>query len=270
MQSVIDQLAKLFTTDAWWSDAAYIAAFYLVAWIIQRLARYIARGVVRLTRLRSNEHQLRPERRQTLRSIIASAISFIAFTVATLASLGRFVRLDTLVWVVGLFSAAFGLSARPLISDVMMGISLIFEDIFAVGEKVEILEAEGVVEAVNLQTTWLRAPSGELYIVPNGEIRVVRNFSRGRFSTVKVTLRISAANLSHALPMLEELGKEAVALLPNLLEPWQIISESGVIGKQTELTLIAKARFGQAAKMRPRVLALVQEQLEETEIALVN
>lgn len=270
VQSVIDQLAELFTTNASWTDVACILVFYLVAWIIHRLAHHIARGVVWLSHLRSKEHQPRPERRETVRSVIASTVSFLAFTGATLASLGRFVRLDTLVWVVGLFSAAFGLGARPLISDVLIGIGLIFEDTFAVGEKVKILDAEGVVEAVNLRTTWLRAPSGELYIVPNGEIRVVRNFSRGRFSTVKVTLKIAAADLGRTIPVLEELGPEAVALLPNLLEPWQVISESGVIGQQTELTLIAKARFGQAAEMRPRLLALVQERLSEIGVILAD
>jgi hypothetical protein len=61
-----------------------------------------------------------------------------------------------------------------------------------------------------------------------------------------------------------------VALLPNLLEPWQVISESGVIGQQTELTLIAKARFGQAAEMSPRLLALVQERLSEIDVILAG
>ncbi|MBU0703832.1 MAG: mechanosensitive ion channel family protein [Chloroflexi bacterium] len=234
------------------------------------MARFIARFVVRLSRLNIKDRRPGPERRETLRSVIASAISFIAFIVATIASIGRFVQLDTLVWLVGLFSAAFGLSARPLISDVLTGIGLIFEDTFAVGEKVEILNVEGVVEAVNLRTTWVRAPTGELYVVPNGEIRVVRNFSRGRFSTVKITLKISAADLSDALSFLEELGKEAVVLLPNLLEPWQVISESGVIGQQTELTLLARARFGNAAEMSPRLLALVQERLAEAGIALTG
>ena len=267
---MFDRLADAFTTDAWWGHAVYITTFYLVAWLVHRLARFVARGIIRLSRLTPKDRRPRPERRETLRSMIASAISFSAFGVATVASLGRFVRLDTLVWVVGLFSAAFGLSVRPLISDVMAGVGLIFEDTFAVGEKVEILGVQGIVEAVNLRTTWMRAPTGELYVVPNGEIRIVRNFSRGRFSTVKITLKISAADLSDALLFLEELGKEAVVLLPNLLEPWQVISESGVIGQQTELMLLARARFGQAAEMGPRLLALVQERLAETGIALTS
>jgi small conductance mechanosensitive channel len=171
---------------------------------------------------------------------------------------------------IGLFTAGFGLGARPIISDFLTGVSFIFEDTFDVGEKVEILEVEGVIEAVNLRTSTLRAPTGELYIVPNGEIRLIRNFSRGRFSTVKVTLKLAAEDLSHAIPILEELANDAVIQLPNLLEPWQVLSESGIIGQNTELTLVAKARFGHGAEMRPRLLALVQEKLSEENIQLVN
>lgn len=265
-----DLFTLLFTTGEWWDDALYIAAFYLIAWIVHRLAKRLAGRIVRLSRFTPREQRPRPERRETLRSVIASAISLFVFAAATIGSLGRFIPLDNLIWIVGLFSAAFGLGARPLISDVLAGIGLIFEDTFAVGEKIEILNVEGVVEAVNLRTTWLRAPTGELYVIPNGEVRVVRNFSRGRFSIVKVVLKIPTVDLSRALAPLEELGEDAVVLLPNLLEPWQVISESGVMGQQTELTLIAKARFGQAAEMRPRLLALVQERLAEIDVILAN
>ena len=261
---------ELFVTDAWWGHAVHILIFYAGAWIVSRLARHIAGRIIQLGRLTPKGRRARPERQQTLRGVLSSAISLIAFGAATMASVGRFVRADTLVWMVGLFSAAFGLSARPLISDVLSGVQLLFEDTFAVGEKVEILGVEGVVEAVNLRTSWMRAPTGELYVVPNGEIRVVRNFTRGRFSTAKATLRIATTDLRQALPFLEQLGNEAVALLPNLLEPWQVLSESGVVGRQTELTLLAKARFGQAAEMRPRLLALVQERLSEAGIALAD
>jgi len=192
------------------------------------------------------------------------------FLFAMIASVGLFVSNESLVWMVGLFSAAFGLAARPIISDVMTGIGFIFEDTFAVGDKVEILGIEGVIEAINLRTTLLRAPTGELYVIPNGEIRTLRNFSRGRFSTTNVHLNISAGDLNTALTVLEDLSKEAVELLPNLLEPWQVISEKGVMGQQTQLTLLSKTRFGKAAEMRPRLLALLQERLAEAGIKLVD
>ena len=81
------------------------------------------------------------------------------------------------------------------------------------------------------------------------------------FSKADITLKIPTIDLATALPLLEALGEEAVAQLPNLLEPWRVISSTGVIGQHTELTLVAKARFGKAAEMRPRLLTLVQERL---------
>lgn len=267
---MFDKLQIVLTTGAWWGYVVRMATFYALAVLVHRLRWRTAGRIVRLSRYTPEPRRPRPERRATLRSLIASAITVVAFTAATLASVGQFVDATTLVWMIGLFSAAFGLGMRPLLSDFLAGVSFIFEDTFAVGEKVEMVGVEGVIEAVNLRATWLRAPTGELYVVPNGEVRVVRNFSRGRFSVANITLKIAAADLSRALPLLEDLGKEAVVLLPNLLEPWRVISESGVIGQQTELTLLAKARFGRAAEMRPRILSLVQQRLVEANIALVD
>lgn len=246
----------------------YIGIAFAIATIIHLLSNRISLRIMQLNRLAPQRRQLRTERQQTLRGLISSVITFLAFTAATLFSIGLFVGAETMIWAVGLFSAAFGLGARPIISDFLTGISFLFEDSFDVGEKVEIMGVEGVVEAVNLRTMSLRAPTGELYTMPNGEVRLIRNFSRGRFSSAKITLKIASEDLGQIVPLLEELGQEAVHELPNLLEPWQVISESGIIGQQTELTLAAKARFGQAAAMRPRLLAFVQERLEAAGIIL--
>lgn len=271
---MIEQIQLAFTTPILWSYALRVAAFYLAAWIVHRLSGRIAR-LVYLDRLSPEQRRSRPERLATLRGLVASAITFLAFATATFVSLSLAVETDTLIWMIGLFSAAFGLGARPLLSDFLTGVSFMFEDTFDVGEKVELLglgggPVEGVIEAVNLRTTQVRAPSGELYTVPNGEVRVVRNFSRGRFSTAHIKLKTAADDLPQALTLLEELGQEAVVLLPNLLEPWQIISESGAIGQQTELTLVAKTKFGKAAEMLPRLLTLVHERFADAAIALFD
>ena len=176
---------------------------------------------------------------------------------------------NTLVWMVGLFSAAFGLGARPLISDWLTGIGFIFEDTFDIGEKIEIQGVEGVIEKINLRTTHVRAPSGELYIIPNGEIRIIRNFSRGRFSMANITLKVHAADLEATLAALDSLALDAVVELPNLLEPWQVISTTGAAGGMIELTLLAKARFGRPRRC-VRLLALVQNRLAEVGIVLLD
>ncbi len=254
-----------------WHYLLLILVFFVAAWIISRLSGRIARRFVHLGR-RSGK---RPsdERLKTLHGLYANVITFFAFGVATVLSLSLFVPSSTLLWVIGLFSAAFGLGARPLVSDLLTGIGFIFENSFDLGEKVSFTglpggHIDGVVEAVNLRTTVIRAPTGEPLTVPNGEIRVIRNYSRGRFSTANISIKIHSQDLDRALTLLESLAEEAEELLPNLLEPWQIISESGLMAEQTELTLLAKARHGSAAEMRPRMLLLIQERFDEAGIAL--
>lgn len=247
-----------------------IIAAFTIAWIVRRTAGWLVRHFVHLSDFAPENIRLGEKRQRTLNDLISSGIGFLAFLMAMLFTLGLFVDTTTLVWMVGLFSAAFGLGARPLISDFLTGIGFIFEDTFDVGEKIQINGVEGVIEKINMRTTFVRAPTGELYIIPNGEIRIIRNFSRGRFSTADITIRIRATDLKTVMPLLEELGREAVSLLPNLLQPWQVISPSGAIGQTAELTLATKAKFGKAADMRPHLLALVHERLAQADIELVS
>jgi small conductance mechanosensitive channel len=241
---------------------------FLLALILQRLASRIVGRFIRASALVPERMRLRQERQRSLHSLLTSALIFLGYGMTILVAIGLLLDATTLVWMIGLFSAGFGFAARPLVSDFLTGLGFIFEDTFDVGEKVEILEIEGVVEKINLRTTFIRAPSGELYIIPNGEVRVIRNFSRGLFSTSNVTLKVVPAEIERTLLVLEELGRDAVNLLPNLLEPWEVVNVSGVIGDHVELTLLAKTRFGKGAETRPRLLALVHERLAEAEITL--
>jgi len=259
---------------------------FVMAWLIHLLAPRIANGIIRWrqevslkrwqSRLKLRPLPLRPECQQTLQSLVASPISFIAFATAILFSLAHFIGWINVTILTGVISASFGLAAGPLIRDLLTGFNLIFEDVFNVGEKVEIISntgasiVEGIIEGINVRTTSIRACGGELYIIPHSEIRVVRNFSRADFVTIRIKLKVAATDLNQALTCLTGLGAEAVTLLPNLVEPWEFVSESGTIGQHIELIIVVKVYPGQAAEMRLRLLTLAQERLAEAGIVLVD
>lgn len=241
---------------------------FLIAYLVHILSEQIARRLIpigRLARHRQTKAQ-RQARRQTLLSLVSALITSVAFLVAFLAALAPIVGLDSLIWMVGLFGAGIGFSAKPFIGDVMTGMMFILEADFDVGEKIEISGIEGVVEEINLRTTQLRGDEGEVYIIPNGEIRAVRNFSRGRFTPIRVKIRVPSTRLKRAVGLLEDMGAVAVQDLPNLLEPWRVIAEDATMSDTTELTLISQAKFGTGAELRPRLLAYVQDHLQEAGI----
>jgi moderate conductance mechanosensitive channel len=249
------------------------AGIYLGAGLLAVLfAHPLARLLLTVARLSPSARRTSAERRRTLEALIASLISLLAIVVTGVAALSLFVPSQTLIWVVGLFSAAFGLGARGMVADFVAGGSFIFHNTFAIGEKIELYSGmnrvEGIVEAVNVRNTLVRAPTGELFTIPNGEIGVVRNFTRANLSAVKIRLNVSSEALGLALDLLEALGHEAVGLLPDLREPWQIISTSDTAGPYTEVTVLASSGFGQAAALRLRLIALIYERLHGAGISL--
>jgi small conductance mechanosensitive channel len=289
------------------SSAVNIIIYFILAWIVHRLAwriagmilyfydfsipsrlppqlrRFAHTPTVSKTWLEVSEwlpvelktpHHLHKQRQKTLRELAASATSLLAFSTAVVVSLHEFVHTDTIVWIVGLFGSAVAFAGRTFVGDFLAGLNIIFQDRVAVGEKVlikaQLEKVEGVIEHVSLNATWLRATTGELYVIPNGEMRFICNFSRGIHSSANVTIRIAAADLDRALPLLQELGQEATRLLPGMKEPWKVVSGDGSIGQNTELTLVVKTHFGEAAGLRPQLLRLVQKRLSMADITLAD
>ncbi len=250
----------------------YIALPFVLAYVISLISGFLARRFSRLGAMRLRNGKPAIERRKTVEALASSAISLLAFVLASVFVLSRYVAPDTLIWVVGLFSAAFGFAARPVVSDWMAGLSFIFRDTFDVGDKVEFMimgasvPIEGVIERINVSDCVLRAPTGETFTVPNGEIRVVRNFTRGAFSGVRLKLLVPVADLARALPTLEAIAEEAPSLLPDLLEPWRLIATDTPVGDQAELMLIARSRHGEGAQLKLDILALLQSRLTESGI----
>ncbi len=245
---------------------AFLAA---LVWLVRHLSWGLARRLVRLSRFASRQRDHRPARQKTLQGLLADGISAAVLAAALLVVLVRLagVPAQSMAWAIGLLGAGIGLAARPLISDYLAGIGFVIEDAFSVGEKVRLGTEEGVIERVDLRTTHLRAMTGELIMVPNGEIRVIHNYSRGRFSTADVHLVLASVDVARALPLLTALGEEAAHELPDLAGPWQIISKSGELGPRTSLTLLARTAFGKGADLRPQLMALVEARLRAAGIA---
>jgi small conductance mechanosensitive channel len=233
--------------------------FLIVALVARALAWLIWRISV------SRPAQRRPfseRRRTTLRYLIGSLMSGLAVLVTLVIVLGMFVQPAALIAALGLFSAGIGFAARPYISDFLGGIVLLFEDQFALGDKVEIGDRNviGVVERVSLRTIYIRGESGELWIVPNGDVRTIRNFTRGSFSPANIRLTVPTARLDETLALLATLIADPG---PDVIEPPEIISEEGEIGETTVLMLRVKARHGSGPLVRRRLLARLQTALTE-------
>ena len=145
--------------------------------------RAITRAVNRLSTL-----DLRPgpgtahrqaERARTIGSVLTSILNAVVWIVATAMVLGEFgFNLGPVIASAGIVGVAVGLGAQTLVRDILSGIFMLIEDQYGVGDRVDVLTVNGVVERVGLRITAVRADDGTLWYIRNGEILTLGNASK--------------------------------------------------------------------------------------------
>ncbi len=161
---------------------------------------------------------------QTLGAVLKSVATIVVYFVAVVMALGEFnINLGPLIAGAGIVGVALGFGAQSLVKDFLTGIFMLVEDQYGVGDVVDLGDAVGVVEAVNLRTTQIRDVNGTLWHVPNGEIRRVANKSQ---QWARAVLDIDVAydtDINHAMNVIkrvaDELWEEGLAHATVLEEP---------------------------------------------------
>jgi moderate conductance mechanosensitive channel len=117
----------------------------------------------------------------TLGQLLVRIAAAVIVVVATLMVLKAFnVDIGPAIAGLGIAGLAVGFGAQALIKDWLSGIFIVAENQFNAGEHVRIAGVEGVVEDFSLRRTMLRDADGTVHHVPNGQIIVASNLSRGR------------------------------------------------------------------------------------------
>ena len=119
------------------------------------------------------------ERASTIGGVLSATLKSATWVIATAMALGEFgFDLGPLIASAGIVGVALGLGAQTLVRDILSGIFMLIEDQYGVGDTVEVLEIEGVVEKVGLRVSTVRDGQGTLWYLRNGEILKVGNQSQ--------------------------------------------------------------------------------------------
>ena len=123
-----------------------------------------------------------PDRRarlHTLRKAAKSTAQIVIIIIGVLIALSTLgIDIGPALAAAGILGLAISLGAQTLIKDVIGGLTILLEDEYRVGDTVKIGTVSGEVEKVTLRRTDLRDAEGRLYMVPNGDVRIVANETR--------------------------------------------------------------------------------------------
>ena len=179
---VLQRLSEFFRVDAAELIRALVrlASIWVMAWLFGRLIGLIARRIVKAvddgddTRL-----SLREKRGQTIAQLLRSVGRVVILLIAGLLSLDIFFEIGPLLAGAGIIGLAFSFGAQSLVKDIISGFFILLENQFAVGDVIETAGKSGTVERMTLRVVMLRDLRGVLHIIPNGQMTVVSNQTRG-------------------------------------------------------------------------------------------
>jgi small-conductance mechanosensitive channel len=199
---------------------AAIAAALLVGWVGYRLITVVIRRVLQPL-VGATDYPARAQRARTLGPLLTSTARYmVAFLVAVVVLQQIGIDVRALLVSAGVLGVAIGLGAQSLIRDVIMGFFILLENLIAVGDVIEVGPHTGVVESVGLRVTKIRKFSGELRIIPNGELSAFGHHTAG-WARLVVEVSIDyGEDVDRALRVLGEVGKALAAAHPAMvLEP---------------------------------------------------
>jgi small conductance mechanosensitive channel len=259
----------------WFSQLIYSNLFReILTLIVILIATIIALRLVKTTAdtidrriIATIEDHDRRARLQTIRKVAKSTIQVIILVIAVLIVLGTFgVDIGPALAAAGILGLGVSLGAQTLIKDVIGGLTILFEDEYRVGDQIKIGSVSGEVEHITLRRTDVRDGEGRLFMVPNGDVRIVANETRN-WARAVVELNFGFdSDINQAIVALDK----ALARLANdpdvkaylLAAPeifgWNAISEWSVV-----VRLSAKVTAGSqgivARSMRKYALEALQE-----------
>lgn len=203
----IERLARFFQVDVEFISRKLlsVAVIWVLAWLAMQLVKLIARRIIAAVDDGDDSTMSLAEKRgHTVAQLLRSVGRVMLFVLALLLTLNQFMDIAPLLAGAGILGLAFSFGAQSLVKDVITGFFLLVDNSIAVGDVVEVAGKSGSVERVNLRVVHLRGLDGSVHIIPNGQISVVSNMTRG-WSRAVVDVGVAyETDIDHALEIIRD------------------------------------------------------------------
>lgn len=161
------------------SEKIYLPILYIVgAFIIYFILSRIVNKVLVINKIKKNKSNIQKKREETIVNLIKSIIKYVIAIFALLAILGVYgVETTSIIASLGIAGAIIGLAFQDTIKNLLSGITIIFDNHYMQGDIVTINGFKGEVIELGLQTTKVKAYTGEVLVIDNNLVTSVINHS---------------------------------------------------------------------------------------------
>jgi small-conductance mechanosensitive channel len=179
---IVDQIAALLqiNTEVVVRNTVRVLGIWLLAWLAHRVVRITANRIEQSVDDGDDSiTTLREKRGRTISQLLRSVGRVVILTIAILLTFNVFINIAPILAGAGILGLAISFGAQSLVRDIISGFFILLENQFAVGDVIEAAGKNGVVEKITMRVVMLRDLEGTMHVIPNGEMKVVSNKTRG-------------------------------------------------------------------------------------------
>lgn len=244
------------------SEKFYLPAIYILLGII--LNAIVSKIIYSIT---SRGNNGKDRRKLTIINLGKSIFKYLILVFVVLGILDIYgVDTTSIIASLGVFAAVIGLAFQDIIKDFLAGVTIIFDNKYAVGDTVEINGFTGTVISLGLRTTKIKAFTGEVKCIGNSSFSEVTNYN---LAAADLFLKLNVAydtDIDKLEKVLESLRSE-ILKMENVND--YVLLGVDALGDSSIVYLIdVKCKAMTGAGIKRKVLRLVKDTFDKEGISI--
>lgn len=196
-----------------------------------------------LDRKKGSNLLMNDKRANTLGSVLKKIVYYTLLFIGIMIVLDMFnIPTASILATAGIGGLAIGFGAQSLVKDIITGFFILLEDQYSVGDYIETGEYGGIVEELGLRVTKIRDFSGGLHIIPNSNIQIVTNNTRG---AMRASVEVSIAyeeDINRAIEVLQGVCDEIRDSNDSILEGPDIVGVENLGDYDVVLRIVTRTK----------------------------
>ncbi|PLS15781.1 mechanosensitive ion channel protein MscS [Bacillus sp. M6-12] len=235
---------KITNEDTWLTLGEAVLKIIIILIISGIVIRFGKSAIRKFFQVRSRSPLRISERREaTLSKLLQNVLTYVVFFISLMMILQAMtIDVKALLAGAGIVGLAVGFGAQSLVKDVITGFFIILEDQFSVGDYIRIGQFEGDVMEIGLRTTKIKSFTGELHVIPNGNIMEVTNFSiHNSVAVVDVSIAYDG-NIELAESAIRHLLEKLTADYEDLVKPPELLGVQNIGPAEVVMRVVAETK----------------------------
>lgn len=208
-------------------------------------------------------------RANTIAAVLKKLISYLMYFIGSVMVLEIFnINTTSILATAGIGGLAIGFGAQSLVKDIITGFFILFEDQYAVGDYIKIGSLEGFVDELGVRVTKLRDASGDMHIIPNGNIQIVTNRTRSNMRAL-VEIPVSyEEDMDKIMNILDRVCKVVKEDNKVVLDGPTVLGISNLGESSISISIIARTEPMEQWNIERQIRKKVKEEFEKENISV--